>query len=456
MLDTFSIKELLTAVIRRGKKVILCALVFAVLLGALQAVRLVSASGHNEATADREDVITVEDAVARYKSEKISLERQIDSAQSNLAAQQKYMNDSILMHLNPYDCFTTYIYLSVADIADSQGMALEFLTNKINNQYVLFWNGSDASACMDSAKLESVPSDTPDAYVHELVELIADENGLLTIAARSESEADSEYMANAVYNYLLENQSVIVDSSCPHNLVMISHCTSQMFDSGLNDLQKDALDNMTAYNSGISSLNKQLDELSMPSGVSTGRSLSSIVISVVKYMILGGMVGFVMACIVIWIVDVFRGTALSSYRIERASSAKCLGTLAVKKDLFSRWSDRILKERGLSTPEQARDYVIERIKLQLGDCKHILFTSTLDAAGVPDVLQGVMDQLKADGVAVDYMANFNHNPKAIRSLADCDGMILVESALGSTVPVINDMIALSEGVNKSVIGFILL
>ena len=101
------LKDLMFAVLRKWRPIIVIAVVFAVLLGALKTVKGIRQLGDEEYVKKNQDTYVMN--LDQYNSTKGRLEKEIENLQQNIESQQEYKDHSILMNINPYDEYFLHI-----------------------------------------------------------------------------------------------------------------------------------------------------------------------------------------------------------------------------------------------------------------------------------------------------------------------------------------------------------
>lgn len=456
--NNLSFADFIAAAIRRGKQILVCMLVFTLLLGAFSAYRQISSSRSN---ADGQETAqqAYQEAVLQYENEKESLTTRLENAQNTLSAEQDYAINSQLMRVDPYNCYKTAISFTPTHLGVSQNnsgsTSLEYLTSQICSRYLLLWNDSSALSDLELSRLESIPQDTDPRYIRELITVSVVNTGTVSIVSRSNSASDSQLLANTVYNYFVAQQSTVGQSTAPHVITLLSNSTAPSVDSDLAKQQKDKADGITSSKKNIDDLKKSLSSLSEPTALSVGLSAASLIVSIVKYMIVGAVLGAFLGCAAVWLIDIFRGTAISSHQIERVTSLSYMGSLSKDKGRFTRCANKLLKERTWSDSEQAASYLLQQVKSQLTQGEKLLFVSSMEHKE-PSALRRVMEQLQVDGILVSFASVPTRNPESLAALNACDQVVLAETAIRSTLPGISDTISLSRRAGKKVAGFILL
>ena len=114
------LKDLLFAVLYQWKKILLAALAFAVLLGGYAAAKNVGNVPSEQAEQQYQKDLE------QYQIEKAALEQNIERTEQKIRAQQEYMENSLLMQLDPYAFFEGTMQLCIAtDYQIQPGMAYQ-------------------------------------------------------------------------------------------------------------------------------------------------------------------------------------------------------------------------------------------------------------------------------------------------------------------------------------------
>ena len=118
------LKDLMFAVLRRWRPIILIAIIFALLLGGFKAVRGLGQMKDAEYVASKQQ--EYDNSMDQYEMSKERLEKEIENIKASLESQNDYMENSVLMNINPYDEYTTAVSFYVAtDYQIMPGMAYQ-------------------------------------------------------------------------------------------------------------------------------------------------------------------------------------------------------------------------------------------------------------------------------------------------------------------------------------------
>lgn len=456
MEESITLSELLAAVIRGWKKVLAAMLVFAVLLGGFQAYRQIKASRAPE-NSPEEIENRYQTAVNTYNIQKENLEVSLKDKQNELGSEQEYINHSLLMKLDPYDEYVTYIHLAISDLDESafqqvfrqQDTPIDYLISKIQSQYLVVWQILDLADALD---LPGGP-EAESKYLQEVVTLERTDGSMLKITGYGTSARDSEKLADAAYNCLLAQQDAVIDGSYPHRFSVVNRTTKSIVNLSLRDTQKTHLDSVETLTTSIENLQKQLDELAAPER-EAGFSTATMVKSVIKYVIAGAVGGAFLACFCIFVMAIFSSRAASSFQLERLLSVPYLGTGTVPGRM-ERLADYVIGERTWKTRETAASYVVEQAKALLPAGCRVLILSTLREDQAGEDLSTLQAAIAAAGYSVHTVYDAAHNPKTAEQILQYEQILLAEAVRRSSLIDIRGVLAQVRLYKKDAAGFVM-
>lgn len=106
MAETMNMKELFALLVRRCRAVLLTALIFAVLLGGVQAFRT------SRSNSDESDV-SAEEQIASQYADLAALKQQLTTTKAKVASLQEYIVQAPLMEIDPYRVYTTTMLIGL-------------------------------------------------------------------------------------------------------------------------------------------------------------------------------------------------------------------------------------------------------------------------------------------------------------------------------------------------------
>jgi len=458
MEDTIRLTELLAAMIRAWKKVCAVALVFAMLLGAFQLYRQVSLA-HDDENSPEKIEERYQEALSSFEEEKEDMEEQLASQEKSLRSKRAYLENSILLNIDPYDKYTSYLIFAITDIDGSGFQQLyhypetpaDYLLTTIRSQYIELWRRSNVSRDIGIEKYSTIE----EKYWSEVVSVYVLDGGLLAIEAVAGSAAEAEKLTRAVYNYFESNQSIISKSAFPHSFSIVNQATKNTVDEDLASRRKNLEDEAESLQTEIEEKREKIAALSVPER-EEGYPTSTIIKSVAQYAVLGLVAGTFLACLWVCCGYVFRNRLISSYQLERTISAPFFGSLAIECGFFDRLANRIVSERVWFDQEKALTYIKSQVKATLPEGSSLLLLSTLPEKSVETQKNELCKAFCGDGFQVESISDVVHAPNAAQAIQTSGPAIFVEQLDHSDIAAIQDTVARVKAAKNEILGFIII
>lgn len=454
MKDTVTLKELAAIAVRRGRTAVILALIFAVLLGGWRGYTQFTAAKDEDNSPEKIEE-RYQEALKDYESIKEDLEEQLTRAQRHLESQRKYNDESYLMQIDPHNKAITTVNLAIIDVDEGafqqvfrlEDTPIDFIISKIQSQYIILWDSLD----LQSSLPYSPRNNLEDKYLREVVTLSRADGGCLTLTVSGTSESEAHKLADSAYNCLLELQSVISEGSYLHSFALLSDVTKTSVDDDLESTQKANLEKITTYTDNIKSLNEQIEALEEPERDSAP-STFKILLSTVKYAVLGAVIGVLIAFVLVLVSYLFRNRAETSRQLEEGLSVPFLGSTAKPAGIWNCMADWILSERLWPDEAQAADYISASAKALLPASGTVLLASTLPLA--EEAVQPAMKALAGQCRSVRFVGNAVRSPETAEALKECGCVVLAERPGSTRWDDVTELSALAGNLGRPVSGFI--
>lgn len=437
---TISIGDLLAVLARKGKQIICCGILFAILLGCFKGFMIWRNMNDPE-------YINL-DQVA-YEQEKLNLERMIETAERGIANQESYITNSLWMDINPYAKHTTKVYLMVSGINESEVTMTfgdtttprDYMLGEIMAQYNVFWSAEDLAIGLALPQYEGVL----DKYLRELVSVSFLSDGVIQVTAIGNSDGESAELANAATDLLLSKYEIVKANAFNHTIDEFNTVHLNQIDTGMAEAQYAHYVQIDTYNSSIIEAKEEIKDLEEP---------DSIPVAIIKMVLIGGILGGVLACG--WYVckSLMTGLVQSSAQMEQTLSVPFTGTLAKGKGLFQWLSDLFSGERVWKNEEEALAYIVGLTMLRLTG-KRLLLASTLRMDKQNGKVEKLRAALTAAGIQTDFIGDVIHNPGTLGAINGSDGVLLLEQVDQTKLDQAHCVCDLAEECKKPVIGFVL-
>ena len=452
--ETMRLQELFAAMIRAWKGIIVTMLIFAFLMGGYQAYRQIS-KARDPGNSPEKIEERYQSALKEYEIKKNKLQRTLSEQEASLVSKEEYLEKNLLFQIDPYDEYVTDIIFTFSNIDESAqpfrypNTAADYLPKKIGSQYMALWDSMDVPKDIGIAKY----ADVEWKYLSEVISVSSLEGELLFIQALGATSSDAEELASAVYMYFTANRSAIAAGSAQHDLTLVSKVTKNVIDDALNTKKTSLELEIDDLRESVENSKKSIEALKQPAR-EDGYSLSAILKDVVKYAIVGAVVGIFLACVVIFFKGIFSNRALSSFHLELASGASFLGSLRVPHSRAERLSDKIMSERWWADADQAVAYIVEQAKVSFPRDGKVLLLSTLSEKRAGAGMDKLAAVLSGNGCEALPVLDALHNPKAVEAMQACAAVVFVEMVGYSNIMAVKSCVAQTGEAKKRVLGFV--
>ena len=414
MAETMNMKELFALLVRRCRAVLLTALIFAVLLGGVQAFRT------SRSNSDESDV-SAEEKIASQYADLAALKQQLTTTKAKVASLQEYVVQAPLMEIDPYRVYTTtmLIGLTPAENAPVASASQEYS------------DGAVCAAWLAGTDIQKLAADTSFAeignlYLQDLFSAKPLSGGVLSLRTYGTSQERAEELADMLYQGL-HRQFSGESSSIPTVNAVLSSATLCETNTEIADKQDKIFKELTTAKESLTTLTSkvQSQELALPHDDET----PSPVKSGVKYAVLGFAVGIILACLWILVKAVFSGRIETAGQLETMGGAPYWGTLAVAKRKSDRWADAILGETLWADRNAAAAHLADRVAACDSASAGIAIISSL--SDQPEELDDFVAALKDRDYSVSVIMNVASDPAAFACLKK-NGLILLAERRGMT------------------------
>ena len=414
MAETMNMKELFALLVRRCRAVLLTALIFAVLLGGVQAFRT------SRSNSDESDV-SAEEQIASQYADLAALKQQLTTTKAKVASLQEYTTHAPLMEIDPYRVYTTTMLIGLTPAENAPGASA-------SQEYS---DGAVCAAWLAGTDIQKLAADTSFAeignlYLQDLFSAKPLSGGVLSLRTYGTSQERAEELADMLYQGL-HRQFSGESSSTPTVNAVLSSATLCETNTEIADKQDKIFKELTTAKESLTTLISKVQ--SQESALPHGDETPSPVKSGVKYAVLGFAVGIILACLWILVKAMFSGRIETAGQLETMGGAPYWGTLAVAKRKSDRWADAILGETLWADRNAAAAHLADRVAACDSASAGIAIISSL--SDQPEELDDFVAALKDRDYSVSVIMNVASDPAAFVCLKK-DGLILLAERRGMT------------------------
>ena len=440
------LKDLLFSALYRWKRILVWGLVLAVLLGVLKGISAYRDA--KDAQAKLNDPARQAVEMDSYEAEKAALESQLSTLQENIQRQTAYLEESILMQLDPYAFYE--VSLSVYVDTGYQilpGMAYQNpdLTHAIISSYVTVLTGENTTkAIANKMGIETV-------YLLELITTgTSDGTNTLQIHAKYPDQEGAEKLLNLLLQQLTQIQTDISQTVQTHELRIIQQYVRKVSDTSLMDMQTRQEQTLMDLYDSIDVAEGKLEALVPPQVQPVG--MGSVVKATVLFAIVGGVLGVSLAILTAWIGHICSSKVYSARTLRSRTNVKVLGCVNTAGEQDSITAKlRALEGRSLSDSAQQAQLIAANVRNLCHEGKHLLVAGSANGAAVTDALRQAMP-----GMQITECGSLLHNIAAVEALGKCDNVLLVEKCGVSRYADIDQTLSMIADNRKKLLGCVLL
>ena len=453
MREPISLKEILAVVVKRGWGILLTALVFAAALGAYQLKNQLDLSKlpENSAQHIEEEYQT---ALMEFEEQKLSLEDELERTEHPLKRQMKYVENSVLMKLDPYHLINNTNVLSIeipeyagrGDLSDQSEDRYVRVLNQIQNYYRTYWNVVDLS---QELKSYGIP-DIEELYLRELINVQISDS-MIVITVSGETFKDVQSIADAVSQWFVQLSASENADVHQHEIFELTNVTKIEISDDLLDHQQYHLQSQKEFETKVKELKEQLKDLNVPEK-RAGYGKREILKNTIIWAILGAIAGGVLSCGWILVLFMFRSRIESSRQMEQVLGVPFLGSAVKGGNIWKRLADRMLAERTWQDTIQAESYMTEAFRAAADAPEQAVILSTLAAKNVDmSVVEKTVGKVAGKVICV---ADAERNAETVKALQECKCVVLAERVGVSEVPKMHSLLEQAKRMEATVVGFV--
>lgn len=405
--EEIDLVALMVTLLHKLKPILLTAVVCAVLFGGFAGIKAIRGADKDTLKAQRledeeyqQKKRDYEEVQALYKQNVDSNTQQQQNAAAAVERTQEYMEKSVLNNLDPYNVWNakTDLYISTG-YQIMPGMSYQ---NPDRTGAVL---AAYSSALNDGAILNEIAAQvgTEANYLRELVSVdYSTYSQILTITVMGEDPEFVDGVMEALLGQMEAVKGNITDIISSHTVTTIARSSYNSVSTSLMDRQKANTDQLTELENRIETL--RLDRQNLDNAFQTDTDawnnveepvIGGAASSVAKYLLIGFLLGGVLACGVVVVRFLLDGMVYSASELNRSTGLPVLGALA---------SDRTKKAGKLDAklyqmegrPDGSADaemlcLMAQTIRSRAPEAKNILVTGDLPA----DQLEALAAALQA-------------------------------------------------------------
>ena len=416
------VKDLFAEYVRKLWIIVICAVLFAVLLGGYKYYKDKKAV---ESSLKAEDFEWDEDSFTDTEMEAIESYVYLTEEYQNKC---EYLENSVYINLNADKTYKTVLqyYISAASEEQTKNLAILYYNYANKGGLVADIYGEDSS--IEKEYLQELLIGQGTNYDSRLF------SAAMNIQVYGEDEAASTELADKVKKQMGIYSQTVSQEICQHDLVLVDESASTYVDKNLKDAQEDVQDQITLLKKNISEAKEKLsEEQLMAARIILGNeqpeeeSKESVPVALSKkFILLGTAAGIFFAIALIYIMYYFNRTVKTAGEFTKHYGLNCFGVIETgNKTIWEKWADKLFYAHGKKgcNPE----LIVPKINAVCNNAgiKRVVFSVNQDTAN-KNMIDHYAELLKESGRDAEVLGDIMNDPAAIQRLEINQNVILVE------------------------------
>lgn len=435
-------KDLLFAALYHWRTVLIVALAAAALLGGYKAVSSLGTSNKSVNTQ-------YQTQLEQYQLKTTELENKLETLNNSLANQQVYLENSILINLNPYEFYEVSLNLYVdTNYRILPNMSYQNLdkTTAVLSAYAAGFSSEQGTSQLAEA------INTQPHYITELVSCShSAASGSLTISIRCASNEDAKILLDTLAAQVSSLHTDIDKNVADHTVTILEKNITRKVDMEILNLQTQADEHIATLQENITLTEKELSSLSAPSPFIEGAPIGK---GIVMFTLLGLALGICLSVGISWIQHILSNKVYSSRILQNRTGVKILGCMRSKphKVVVDRWLCR-MEGRCVADIDSQAKLLATNIRTRCSDSAHILVTGTAADAAQEILVQALRTALPDKRISSER--SLCYSPEALSALAECDTVVLTAQCGLSRYCTVSEETQIILDCKKNLVGCVL-
>ncbi|MCF0134812.1 MAG: hypothetical protein HUJ69_00120 [Lachnospiraceae bacterium] len=448
------VSDILAYCFMKGRIILVAAIVFGIFFAGIKGYQQYTAY---IAPANSEEKIeaSYQKKLNAYEEDKANLQQSIDLKLAQIERIETYLQDSLLMQLDPYSFYKSTIEFGInltdsdftEDIFDYQTTPVDFATDKIGYQYVYAYQTEDLAALLNV--------DVKEAYLREVVAVSRRSGGLLEVRVYSDDPEMAEQWIEQIKTFLFENHDAVENNTYKHELTVLAESTKLILDDDMADDYDAKCTKITSLKTEIDKLEKSIKELEKPEKAER-ITKTAVITSTLLFGVIGLVAGLVLTVIILIVSMYMRQIIVSSFEVENLFNVPYLGLVKNKKGLLKKWANKVNGERVWTKQNDAAAYIAKAIRVKAASDKDnisVLVVSSLNICEDSKAMELLKNAWNSDGIKVDIATDALRNVLLLDKLEHYDGIVLLESPGVSSLPMVGSVLGKLGDERDKLMGF---
>jgi capsular polysaccharide biosynthesis protein len=460
-----TLKELFFIVMHGWRNIIATALIFGIIFGSYKSLTGFRTLKDEATLKNLEN--SYQTSLSTYETNKTSLEKEIDNIKTSLDRQQEYNDKSILMQINPFNKQKASISFYV-DTNYKIMPNLIYQNTDITNMVIRSYLSIAQDGELFNYILNHLSYDIERRYLKEIVTVTEDyDNHMIFVeVVHSDNELCKE-IYSLVRECFEQAKDSINEIVGEHTLSVVAESSQAVVDFNLEQIQKTNLQTVTDLENALVEKQKSLEILKAP--IKTTINNTTIIKSIIKFIILGGIIGIFFAMVLLTFIFIMSDKLTSGNEIRNRFKLKLLGVINYnnKKRIFNFIDKWLNSLEGVSNnnlnKEEALKLICANLKASINNENeklksnyNIVMTGTIKKEEIEKLTKDIYSNLAKDGYQIHCGENLCYSAETTEKIATCDAVIIIEKVGQSTYTEIVKMLANINDLEQKVIGSIII
>lgn len=392
-------KDLIFTVLYQWRKVLCFAVIFAVLFGGFQTIKLIS--GHSETQEAYEEQLRL------YEENVIDCQENIEAIEKNIEVQKAYLYNSLLLKLNPYRVYVGNLVLNIkTDPLDPPSKVVTLL-----DAYSKILDEREALAAASEELQVEIE------YLRELVSLKYNAEGtLLTVTVLGDNEDMVNQLINTLTDHIAASYKQVKSGIGNHTVAEVFRTVSYKTMLELEGKKTNAEAYLKTLEDSLKAAEKEKNSLVHPWNNMLTKKTASM--KILRDAAIGGVLGAMLMAVLAVVLHIFRKRVYSAKTLKNRTGVKVLGCIPAGKK--KKAIDRLLMKWDGRTVRENRPLLLANLQNYYRNAEKILVTG-IDTAQA----EMIAEDLTQAGMPGIYCGSLVEDAQAVAALASCDGVLIV-------------------------------
>lgn len=448
------LKDLMFAVLRRWRPIILIAFILALFLGGYKCGKELMNQRDEVFVSNLKD--QYEKDIEKYKQSEKGYERDIENLTASITYQEKYKENSILLKVDPYNKGTASVdvFIKMSELPPENSFTVttvDFADGVVKAYASAIQQGGFLAGLAEEKGIDLI-------YLKELIKVTIDyDSNMFNVSVTNSDDKGAEEILDEIIDSIQSMYPEIQDRLGQHSIALMNQDIGVVTDQLLASYQQQKLKDLADTNKSFEDAEKALKELVEPEKP-IALSKNSILKAGIKYGLLGCIAGAFLTAFGICFIIIINEKLSSDNDLRDRFGLKLLGSFTEKrkKRSFSRiddWLDRLEGKENIPD-ELIYNMVAASIHNFSDKGQSIFLTGTVEEGDLESL--GMKLQEKLPELKLAFGTDMSKNVLTLQRIPQYDKIILVETRGESRYSKIEREVETIVNMKKDIMGYIVL